>query len=132
MNLIQVDPRFLDRVWPQVADELSRAVAVNSGEETLDQVKLQVRNGRYLLLLLMEGEDLLTVAVTEFWNLPNMRVAHVAYAAKSLPAAGVELYKQWAAANGATQVQAFCAETQARLFERRGFKPVYHVMRLSL
>ena len=131
-NLIHVDPNHLDAIWPYVVLELSRAVDTNKGEESLEQIRLKVRTGHYQLLIHMDDDVIQTVVVAEFINFPNLRVAHVAYAAKSLTPEGVDAFKQWAKMHGASELQTFCGDAQARLFQRFGFAHTYHVMRVSL
>jgi len=131
-NLIHVNPDHLDAVWPDVERILSRAVDTNKNEESLDQVRLKVRTGHYQLLIHMDDDVIQTVVVAEFINYPNLRVAHVAYAAKSLTPEGVDAFKQWAEMHGASELQTFCGDAQARLFQRFGFAHTYHVMRVSL
>jgi hypothetical protein len=132
MQLVHIDPRFLDKVWDEVGPVLAEAVATNKGEESLEQVRLHVRSKHYDLLVVTEDDAIRSVVVTEFIDFPNLRVAHIAYAAKSLPLEGVELFKQWAEGCGASALQAFCGDAQARLFKRFGFAHAYHVMRLPL
>jgi len=133
MPLTHIDPNHLDAVWPQVSDQLLRALKTNKGEETLDQVRLQIVQGRYNLLVYTGDNAVVeTVVVAEFLNYPNARIVHVAYAAKSLSKDGLEAFKEWAKWHGASQVQTFCADAQARLFKRYGFTDTYHVMRVAI
>ena len=131
-ELVHIDPSQLDYIWPFVAEELARAVVTNKGEEDMGQVRMKVLSGHYQLLVYSDNEQIKTVVVNEFLSFPNVRIAHVAYLAKSLTPDGHDLFTQWAVANGASQIQAFCGDAQARLFKRFGFADAYHVMRLSL
>ena len=132
MPLTHIDPRYLDTVWPQVSGQLSRALKTNKGEETLDQVRLKVVQGHYSLLVHTEGDDIETVVIAEFIDHPNTRIAHLAYVAKTISPAGLAAFREWAKTHGASQMQAFCADAQSRLFKRYGFTDTYHVMRVAL
>jgi len=131
--LTHIDPNHLDAVWPQVSGQLLRAVEINAGEETLDQVRLKIRQRQYHLLVYTDEDTTLkTVSVAEFIDHPNMRIAHLAYAALSLSKEGLEEFKDWAKWYGASQIQAFAYDAQARLYKRYGFTDTYHVMRVAL
>lgn len=132
MQLTLINPDYLDVVWPTIADLLSRAITTNHGEETIDQVRMQIAEGRKYLFIWHEGERPITVVVVGMQQMPNCRIAHVAYLAGDSTEAGWSSLKEACRKLGASKVQAFCGKPQARLFRRFGLTDTYTVMRAEL
>jgi hypothetical protein len=131
-ELVHIAPNQLDYVWPKVADVLARAVGTNKGEESLGQVRLKLRQGLYDLLVYADEDEVLSVGVVDFINYPNVRVANLAYVSGSTSRDMLDAFKGWARVQGASQIQAFCGDSQSRLFQRYGFGHAYNVLRASL
>jgi len=110
---------------------LAHAVAENLGESDLAQLRAQIAYGD-VHLLVWEGEDRLGVAVVEFKQYPNFRSLHVMYAAGEDVGAALEELKPWADARGASKIECWCGDAQARLFKRSGFREAYKVMRVDV
>ena len=134
MSLIHVDPRFLDRVWPLAAQMLQPAVDEARGEITIDQLELLIRRGESNLLRWEEVGEITGAVAVEFHNFPSMRVAHVSF----LGGKGVvdekhfSALKEWCVSQGASEMRAWCAEAQAKLFQSIGFVEQYRIVGVKL
>lgn len=128
--LTHINPIHLDTVWPDVAPLLAEAIAKNHGEATLDQVRMQIAYGSAELLV--HEQDATSIAVVEFKQHPNYRVAHVSYMAGAASEDFWLAFKRWAAASGASQVECLCGPGEERLFARYGMETAYRLMRASL
>lgn len=135
MSLIQVDPRFLDAVWPQARKFISLACETQERPDaTAEQIRLQIRRGEVTLLLWVENE-IVTVAFTiSFIDYPNRRVAHIGALGGSgaVDEGKFESVKQWCRDHGASVIQAQCDEARARLYSRIGFKETGRIVRVEL
>lgn len=131
-TLTLIDSIHLDAVWAIVAPILARAIRANHGEESLDQVRMQIAEGRKYLFIWHEGERPITVVVVGMQQMPNCRIAHVAYLAGESTEAGWSSLKEACRKLGASKIQAFCGKPQARLFRRFGMADAYTVMRADL
>ena len=133
MKLIQIDPRFLDSAWPRVEGLLSSAIATNHGEHTPDQLRMEIAYGVSILLVYADDAgNVGSAATVQFKQYPGFRSAWISYlAGKSSPESWGAL-TSWAKDNGASCIECLCGPSQARLFERFGFKDTYRVMRNAL
>ena len=131
-TLTLINSTHLDAVWAMVAPILSRAIQENHGEESIDQVRMQIAEGRKYLFIWHEGERPITVVVVGMIQMPNCRMAHVAYLAGESTEEGWAELKQACRQLGASKIQAFCGKPQARLFRRFGLADTYTVMRADL
>ncbi len=134
MSLIHVDPRFLDRVWPLAAQMLQPAVDEARGEITIDQLELLIRRGESNLLLWDTPDGIAAAVAIEFHNFPSLRVAHVAFLGGRhviAPSCFAAL-KEWCVSHGASEIRAWCAEAQARLFRSIGFAEQYRIVGVKL
>lgn len=131
-QMIHVDPRFLDRVWPKVEAMLATAIAYNHGEHTIDQLRAEIAYGGSNLLVQMDGEDVIAVATVQFKQYPGFRTAWVSYLAGKTSAEAWDRLKAWSSDNGASFIECLCDESHARLFDEYGFKDTYHLMRCEL
>lgn len=129
--ITHIDPRFLDVVWPEVSPVLEAAVAENHGEETLDQLRARIAFGGAALLV-GDFNGSRSVAVIEFTQHANFRVAMVNYLAGETSDGAWEEFKSWARGAGASKMECRCRPVLLRLFSRYGFDEVYRVARCEL
>ena len=74
MALHQVEPRLLPSIWPIAAPLLQKAIDIDPGSITIEQVEYGVRTGAYSLLVWEEPGEGITGAVTiSFQDLPMHR-----------------------------------------------------------
>lgn len=133
--LTQISPKQLDGLWPQIAELLAPALACNRGEATLSQVRMQLAYGHAHLLAWSESDPLKGgVAVIEFVQHPNRRIAHISYiGGRGIVRAEVfEHVKAWCKQQGASEIRALCDDAHARLFARQGMTDIYRMVGVAL
>lgn len=131
--LTHIDPRFLDAVWPDVADLLDSALKKGDGEMTIDQMKLLVRQGYFQLVLWHEGDEVVSAGVVEPINYPNYRVARAAYLSGRYTEESFAALRDWCRdVLGAVKVECFGSDAIARLYSHYGFEKKYNMLRIDL
>jgi len=124
MKIQHVPVEFVQKVWPSVEGFIESANKHGGDDYTLDQIRLLVGTGQWLLLVVVDDENKIHGALTiVFHNYPNDRVAFVTFiggkmiSSKETFGQMVEILK----AHGATKVQGAARESIARLWKRYGF-----------
>jgi hypothetical protein len=135
MNTLQVVPvNFAAQVWPGVEPLLAETQKFNeAGDYNLDQIKMYVTTGQWVLVVVTEDQEIKGAAVISFMNYPNSRIAFVTCAA------GKDIYNRETidelyrivVGMGATKMQAVGRPSIVRLLGRSGFEPVTTVMELK-
>ena len=134
-KLINFDATRLDVVWPEVAPMLSAALKCGDGELDLSQLRLMVANRQALLILVMEGDQIVGCGAVEFVQYPNYRVANfIATGGKQMMISRQEVdqVRVFMKEMGASKRQGVCPDSVARLWERRGARKAYNLMRWDL
>lgn len=135
MQLIPIDPKFVDFAWRDGANKLSEACDTSGGEVTGDQLKMMLARGERTLVQMKDGDSVRGWGVVRVDQLPNLRVLHVC----EMCAPGGEFQeffdelKKFARAYGCSEVRCSAKDAQARLYRMKcGFEPVYTTMRVSV
>ena len=126
-----VPVQYVNQAWPLVENYLESAVQYGGDDYTLEQVKVFVATGQWLLVVAADEQGAVKGAATiSFSNYPNDRVAFVTFIGGRL-ISNQETFKQFSEllkANGATKIQGAARESIARLWSRYGFKERYIVV----
>ena len=113
------------QTWPLVEKHLATAIPFGHGDYTIDQIKLLVNIGQWLLLVAVDEEGQIHGAATSsFINYPNDRVAFITSIGGKL-ISNPDSFKQMCAilkTKGATKVQGMARPSIARLWKRYGFQ----------
>jgi hypothetical protein len=121
--------------WPLVEEHIQAALPYGNGDYTLDQVKLLVSLGQWLLLVAVDDEKGVCGAATvSFLNFPNYRSAFITFIGGKL-ISNPETFKQMCAilkTRGATRVQGMARPAIARLWKRYGFSEVSTLVEVKL
>ena len=137
MNIVQiVAPNNIYNVWEDVKEYLNASINVSGGDFTLDQLKLILARGEQTLLVSVDEKGILNGAMTvEFSNRPNNRVMFIT----ALGGNGIvnkdtfDQVESWARMQGATKVNAWAQEAQARLYKiKSNFNTVRYVVEKDL
>ena len=127
--------QYVNQVWPMVEGFLADAVKYGGDDYTLDQVKVYVATGQWLLVVAADEQGAIKGAATvSFINYPNARVAFITFIGGHL-ISNQETFKQFKdllKANGATKIQGAAREAIARLWSRYGFKERYIVVETKI
>lgn len=128
MTTVQYVPSELTaQAWPQVEAYLEEAIPYSNGEYTLDQARMFINMGQWLLLVAVDDNEVVTGASTiSFINSPNHRTAFIALMGgkfiinKDLFAQLCNVLKQ----RGATRIQCQVRPSMERLTRRVGFNKI--------
>ena len=135
MKIQHVPLQHAAQTWPLVESHMAESQAQSKGDYTLDQIKMYVLTGGWLLLVATDDENNIHGAMTvEFFNRPNHRVAFITgTGGKSI--INDETFKQLEGicrANGATAIECAARDSVSRLLDRFGFKDKYRIVEVIL
>ena len=135
MKIQHVPVQHTAQTWPLVESYMAESQAQSKGDYTLDQIKMYVLTGGWLLLVATDVDNKIHGAMTiEFHNRPNHRVAFVTgTGGKSI--INDETFKQLEGicrTNGATAIECAARDSVSRLLNRFGFKDKYRIVEVIL
>jgi hypothetical protein len=136
MKIQHVALDYVNQTWPLVEGYIQSAVDAQLGEKdyTIDQVKLMVTSGRWMLLVAVKDGSVKGAAVITFENRPNHRVAFVMYIGGRL-VCDHETFGQLCdllKAFGATKIEGAVSDSIARLWRRFGFTDKYRITEVKI
>lgn len=124
MKIQHVPVEFFQKVWPSVEGFIESANKYGGDDYTLDQIRLLLSNGQWLLLVAVDDENKIQGALTTvFHNYPNDRVAFVTFIGGKL-ISSQDTFDQMVGilrAHGATKIHGAARKSIARLWKRYGF-----------
>lgn len=127
MRVQYVPTEYAAQSWPKVEKYIEAALKYDHGDYTLDQVKLLVLMGQWLLTVAIDdNNDVHGAATLSFINYPNDRVGFITTCGGKF-IANKELIGQLfevAKSRGATKMQAMVRPSMERLLSRSKFKSV--------
>lgn len=110
--------------WPLAEPHIAEAIQYGGDDYTLDQVRLLVSMGNWMLLVATdEGNAVQGAATVTYMNLPNDRIAFITFIGGKL-ISNQETFQQMCdilKSNGATKIQGYARPAIARLWSRYGF-----------
>ena len=119
-----VPVNYAAQTWPLVEKYIEMAMEYGHGDYTLDQIKMFVNIGQWLLLVAVdEGGNVQGAATVNFLNYPNDRIAFITCIGGKL-ISNSDTYQEMSMilkSNGATKIQGMARPSVARLWKRYGF-----------
>jgi hypothetical protein len=134
MKIEYVPIEWVNRTWPKVEEFVTAALEHAQGDYTVEQVKMLVTQGTWMLLVATDGSEIKGAATINFYNRPNDRVAFIGTIGGRLisnPDTFDQL-KAFAASQGATVIEGAARESIARLWTRYGFTEKYRIVGVKL
>lgn len=136
MNIQHVKLEYVNQTWPFVEKFISDAIDNQVGETdyTLEQVKVMVSSGQWLLVVAVSEGVIKGAAIVNFFNRPNHRVAFVMYIGGRL-VCNHETFSQLCdllKAFGATKIEGAVNDAIARLWRRFGFTDKYRITEVNI
>lgn len=126
---------LIHTTWPLVEKFLEDALQWGEDDYTIEQVKVFVTKGDWMLLVAVDEEGLIHgAAAVNVYNMPNDRVAFVVAIGGRL-ISNDETYAQLCGlvkSFGATKIQGVARESIAKLWKRYGFKERYILVEAKL
>jgi hypothetical protein len=125
LKVQHVPLKFVAQTWPLVEQHIESARKHGQGDYTIDQVRLLVSMGQWILMVVVDEQGNIQGAITSsFLNYPNSRVAFITFIGGKL-IVSKETFEQMCSilkANGATSIQGAVRPAIARLWSRFGFQ----------
>lgn len=135
LNVQSVPIQYIAQTWPLVEKFIENAAQWGGDDYTLEQVKVYLALGQWILLVVIDEQGKIHGAITiSFINYPNDRVAFVtAIGGKFI--SGKEQYEQFKnvlKGYGATKIQGAARESVVRLWRRLGFYERYAIVETKI
>ena len=126
---------LIHQTWSLVDEYLEEALKWGEDDYTIEQVKVYITKGDWMLLIAVDEEkNIHGAAAVNIYNMPNDRVAFVVAIGGKLISSD-ETYVQLCTllkSFGATKLQGVARESIARLWKRYGFKERYILVEAKL
>lgn len=126
-----IPKELIYKVWPEVEPYLKNSLLEGTGDFDVEHLKVWLVNGEQALIVLVDGEKIMGCGTISFINYPNHRVAFVtSCGGRSIVKPDVwQQVENWCRALGATKIQAWARDAQARLYRQKvGFKPACQIV----
>lgn len=132
---IVVEPEWIYSVWPKVVDYIDRSVKEGTGEFSSEHIKSWLVSGQQTLIIIVDNEEIVGCGTVQFINYPNHRVAFIT-SCGGFGIVSPEVFDQiedWMKSMGATKIQAWAKDAQARLYRQAvGFTVPCNIVEKSL
>lgn len=135
MKIQPVPQHFIAQTWPHVERFIAKTMKFSGGDYSLDQIKMYLSQGTWLLLVAVDEDNSIQGAMTvSFLNYPNDRVAYVTTTGGKgiCTADALEQMKSIVSSMGATKVQAGGRPAIVRMLSRLGFSQRYTVVEAGI
>lgn len=135
LTIQPVLPNFLHQTWDLVSNFLESGLRWAGGDYTLDQTKLFLSRGEWVLIVAVDETNTVRGAsAISFINMPNDRIAFVITMGGKL-ICSPETYTQFSdllKTYGATKIQGAARESAARLYAKFGLTERYRIVEAKL
>ena len=135
LSIHYVALQHVHQTWPLIEEYIASAQKHGGDDYTLDQIKVYVAQGHWVLLVAADEEGKLHGAATvNFVNYPNDRVAFVTFIGGKLISSQDTFgqFKRVLKSFGATKIQGAAREAIARLWSRYGFEERYIIVETKI
>lgn len=130
-----VSPEMLYSVWNEVKPFIQKSIEQSHADFNEEHMKAWLVRGEEILLVIVENEKIIGCGTVKFINHPNHRVAFItSCGGKDIVSQNIfDEVENWARNLGATKIQAWAKDAQARLYRQKaGFKSVCQVVEKDL
>ena len=135
MKAQYVPLEYTAQTWPRVEKFVASALKYGHGDYTLEQAKLLVCMGSWLLIVAVDdNNEIHGCATATFLNYPNSRVGYITTIGGHL-IANKDTFKELCEilkSKGATKVQGMGRPSIVRLWKRFGFEPISTLVEFKL
>ena len=135
LTVTHVAYQHVHQTWPLVEQYIAEAQKFGGDDYTLDQIKVHVAQGSWILVVAVDEENKIHGAATvNFVNMPNDRIAFITFIGGKLVSSKdvVRQLKNVLKGFGATKIQGAARESIARLWRRFGFYERYTIVETKI
>ena len=135
LEVKHIPVQYVAQAWPMVEKYIADALQYGGDDYTIDQVKVYLSTGQWVLLAALDEENKFHGAATvTFINYPNDRMAFITFIGGKL-VSNKDTFAQMGTilkGFGATKIQGAARESIARLWRRFGFEERYRIVETKL
>lgn len=121
-------------IWPVIEHHIKSGLEWGGDDYTIDQARVYVSRGDWLLLVATDGEGIHGAAVANIYNMPNYRTAFIVAIGGRL-ISNHDTYAQMCAIFrqfGANRIQGVARKSIVRLWSRYGFNEKYSLVEAKI
>lgn len=130
-----VPQEYVAQTWPKIEHYIASALEYCHGDYTIDQVRMFVNMGQWLLIVATDDAgEIHGAATASFINYPNDRVGFITTVGGKM-VASKEIFQDLCnilRSRGATKIQGACRPSIVRLWRRFGFEPVTTIVEVRI
>lgn len=128
--------QYFHQTWPLVEKFLADAIKWGDDDYTIEQAKVNLANGTWLLLVAAdEQKNIHGASIINIFNMPNDRIAFVIAIGGRLISSqdAFQQFCQLLKSHGATKIQGAARESVARLWAKKyNFKERYRIVEAKI
>jgi hypothetical protein len=136
MEVSLVPPQLVDGLWPRIFPHLSKASEYTFGRYEPEDILEFVVSGEAHLWVVFDGEDLVGITVTRFWEYPRKKCLDMVFIGGdegfSWKDPMLEILQRWARDNGCEAIESSGRVGFARAFRDDGYKMLWQVYELPV
>ena len=131
-----VPVQYLDSVWPEVEDMISKAVDTTNGKFTTASVYDDIKRKFYILWIIMKDDVILGVLTTRILEYPTKRALAIDWVGGGSMARVLSLtqttLKKYAKDNNCSHFEGYGREAWGRWLKKYGWEPEYVAYKMEL
>jgi len=136
MEVSLVPPQLIDGLWPRIFPHLSKASEYTFGRYEPEDILDVVAGGEAHLWVVFDGEDIVGITITRFWQYPRKRCLDMLFIGGddgfSWKDPMLETLQRWARDNGCDVIESSGRPGFARAFKDDGYKMLWQVYELPV
>jgi hypothetical protein len=136
MEVSLVPPQLIDGLWPRIFPHLSKASDYTFGRYEPEDILEFVVSGGAHLWVVFDGEDIIGITVTRFWEYPRKKCLDMVFIGGdegfSWKDPMLEILQRWARDNGCEAIESSGRVGFARAFRDDGYKMLWQVYELPV
>ena len=136
MEVSLVPPQLIDGLWPRIFPHLSKASDYTFGRYEPEDILEFVVSGDAHLWVVFDGEDIIGITVTRFWEYPRKKCLDMVFIGGdegfSWKDPMLEILQRWARDNGCEAIESSGRVGFARAFKDDGYKMLWQVYELPV
>jgi hypothetical protein len=136
MEVSLVPPQLIDGLWPRIFPHLSKASDYTFGRYEPEDILEFVVSGEAHLWIVFDGEDIVGITVTRFWEYPRKKCLDMVFIGGdegfSWKDPMLEILQRWARDNGCEAIESSGRPGFARAFKDDGYKMLWQVYELPV
>jgi hypothetical protein len=136
MEVSLVPPQLIDGLWPRIFPHLSKASDYTFGRYEPEDILEFVVSGDAHLWVVFDGEDIIGITVTRFWEYPRKKCLDMVFIGGdegfSWKDPMLEILQRWARDNGCDAIESSGRVGFARAFRDDGYKMLWQVYELPV